>query len=64
MDLLEFCEASNKLMEPKEGNLPIYNLLAKSTGKNLGLRLASKVCVCRGGEGRQPCRTKALTCGI
>lgn len=37
MGLLEFCEPSNKLMEPKEGNLPIYNLLARGTGKNLGL---------------------------
>lgn len=37
MGLLEFCEPSNKLMEPKEGNLAIYNLLARGTSKNLGL---------------------------
>ena len=55
----------SKLINPGKGSWEplIYSQSVRSTGNNLGLRLASEV----GGGGRggrQSCRTEPLTCGI
>lgn len=53
---------SHKLIKSKEGAWEplIYSQGVRSTGNNLGLRLASE----EGREGRQSCRTELLNCGI